>query len=51
MLEAGLLVKAGTVPRVCPRVGVPLIVPLIVPLEAMVSKSKGGSMRTGELEC
>ena len=51
MLEAGLLVNAGTVPRVCPRVGVPLIVPLIEALEAMVCKRKVGGMKTRELEC
>lgn len=34
MFEAGLLVKAGTVPR-------PLGVPLMVPLEAIVGKGEG----------
>ena len=32
ILEAGLLLKTGKVPRPCPRLGVPLI----VPLEAMM---------------
>jgi len=32
ILEAGLLLKTGKVPRPCPRLGVPLM----VPLEAMI---------------
>jgi hypothetical protein len=32
ILEAGLLLKTGNVPRPCPRLGVPLM----VPLEAMI---------------
>jgi hypothetical protein len=36
MFEAGLLVKAGTPPRLSPRLGVPLMVPV---LEAILGET------------
>ena len=39
ILEAGLLVKAGTVPRVWFRLGVPLMVPALEAMMFMRNKS------------